>query len=75
VYACLWFNGTSALFRLLVQKLVESKTDETFKNDLKQRVYPVKKDLRLTRSTYRNKVDVDILDKHIIIGLTFAFPC
>jgi len=55
--ACLLLNGTSALFTLLVPRKVEIKHKRHVKNDL------LKNDLRLTSSTYRNKVDVDIFNK------------
>jgi len=49
---CLLLNGTLAIFRLLVPRIVEIKQMRHVKNDL-----------RLTISSYKNYVDVDVLDK------------
>jgi len=59
----LLLNGTSALFRLLVPRIVERKQMRHDNNDL-QHTIMLKNDLRLASSTYRNNVDVDIIDKH-----------
>jgi len=55
-------NGTSALFKLLVPRIVEIKHMIHVKNDLNRQV--VKNDLILTSSTSRYNVYVDIIDKH-----------
>jgi len=60
--ACLLLNGISALHTLLVPRKVEIKYDTCWRRFEIDKL--LKNDLRLTSSTYRNNVDVDILDKY-----------
>jgi len=52
-FVYLVLNGTSTLFRQLVPRIVEIKHTRHVKNDL-----------RMTSSSNRNNVNVDIIDKH-----------